>query len=53
MTQLKRMNHKVNEDNRKPLVIGNIGYQKLCRFSNNGFWNNIGCLVSAPNFGIG
>ena len=22
-------------------------------FSSNGFWNNIGCLVSAPNFGLG
>ena len=27
--------------------------QHFWRFSSNGFWNNIGCLVSAPNIGIG
>ena len=26
---------------------------KVWRFSSNEFWNNIGCLVSAPTFGIG
>ena len=27
--------------------------QKFRRFSSNEFWKNIGCLISAPTFGIG
>ena len=53
MTQLKSMNHKVDEDNGKALNKGNVRYQKVRRFSSNGFWKNIGCLISAPTFGLG
>ena len=28
-------------------------YQNFWQFSSNGFWKNIGCLVSAPTFGLG
>ena len=52
-TQLKRVNQKVDEDNGKALVKGNGWYRKVCRFSSNKFWKNIGCLVSDPTFGIG
>ena len=52
-THLKRMNQKVDEENEKVFYKGNLGYQKVCRFSRNKFWNNIGCLVSAPTFGLG
>ena len=27
--------------------------RKFQRFSRNGFWKNIGCLISAPTFGLG
>ena len=47
------MNQKVDEDNGKELGKGNGRYQFFCRFSSNEFWKNIGCLVSAPTFGIG
>ena len=53
MTQLKRMNQKVDEDNGKALNKGNVWYQKVHQFSSNEFWKNIGCLVSAPTFGLG
>ena len=43
----------VFEDNEKTLNKGNIMYRKVCQFSRNGFWKNIGCLVSAPTFGLG
>ena len=33
--------------------MGNGRYRKFRRFSSNGFWKNIGCLVSSPIFGIG
>ena len=52
MTQLKRMNWKVDEDNGKALNKGDVRYQKVCRFYRNEFWKNIGCLVSAPTFGL-
>ena len=51
--QLKRMNLKVDEENGKQRVKGNFWYRKVCRFSSCEFWKNIGCLVSAPTFGIG
>ena len=44
-TWLKRMNHKVDEDNGKVLGKGNVRYRKNRRFSSNDFWKNIGCLV--------
>ena len=51
--QLKRMNRKVEEENGKALNKGNVRYRKVCRFSSNEFWKNIGCLVSATTFGLG
>ena len=51
--QLKRMNRKVDEENVKQGVKGNVRYRKVCRFSSCEFWTNIGCLVSAPTFGLG
>ena len=47
------MDQKVDEDNGKAFGKGNIRYRKVCRFSSNAFWKNIGCLVSAPTFGLG
>ena len=47
------MNQKVNEGNWKVFVKGNVLYRNICRFSSNEFWNNIGCIVSAPTFGLG
>ena len=52
-TQLKRMNQKVDEENGKALEKSNVRYRKVCRVFSNEFWKNIGCLVSAPNFGLG
>ena len=52
-TQLKRINQKVDEENGKALNKGNAWYQKVCRFFSNGFWESIGCLISAHNFGLG
>ena len=43
----------MDEYNGKALVKGNVRYRKFRRFSSNGFWKNIGCLVSAHNFGLG
>ena len=37
----------------KHLGKGNGWYRKFRRFPRNGFWKNIGCLVSDPTFGIG
>ena len=51
--QLKRMNRKVDEENGKQRVKGNVRYRKVRRFSSCEFWKNIGCLVSAPIFGLG
>ena len=50
--QFKSMNHKVDQENCKSLGKGNVRYGKVRRFSSNTFWKNIGCLVSAPNFGL-
>ena len=52
-TQAKRINLKVDEYNGKSMVIENGRYRKFCRFSGNDFFKNIGCLVSAPTFGLG
>ena len=51
-THLKRMNLKVDEYNGKETEKGNGGYRKFGQFSSNKFWKNIGCLVSAPSFGL-
>ena len=51
--QLKRMNRKVDEESGKQRVKGNVRYRKVCRLSSCEFWKNIGCLVSAPTFGLG
>ena len=51
-TQLKIINKKLDEDNEKLLGIWNGRYRNVCRFSRNAFLNNIGCLVSDPNFGL-
>ena len=53
MTRLKRMNQKDDDDNGKSFNKGNLRYRKIRWFSINGFWKNIGCLVSYPTFGIG
>ena len=52
-SQLNRINRKVDEDNGKALNKCNVRYRKVRHFSSNEFWKNIGCLVSAPTFGIG
>ena len=41
------------EENGKVLNKGNVRYRKVCRFSSNELWKNIGCLVSAHTFGLG
>ena len=51
--QLKRMNQKVDEENGKQRVKGNVQYRKVRRFSSCEFWKNIVCLVSAPTLGLG
>ena len=43
----------MDENNGKAAGMRNGGYQKFLHFSSNGFWKNIGCLVSAPTFGLG
>ena len=43
----------VYEYNGKAAGMANEWYQKVWMFSINEFWKNIGCLVSAPTFGIG
>ena len=50
--QSKRMNQKVDEENGKQLVNGNVWYRKVRRFSSCELWKNIGCLVSTPTFGL-
>ena len=52
ISHLKKLNRKVDEENGKSLNKVNVRYQKVCRFSRNGFWRNIGCLISAPTFGL-
>ena len=53
ISQLKRMNRKVDKENGKLLNKGNVRYRKVPHFSSNEFWKNIGCLFSAPTFGLG
>ena len=43
----------MDEENGKSLGKGNARYRKIRRISSNGFWKNVGCLVSAPTFGLG
>ena len=50
-TQLNMTNQKADEDNGKALVKEIGWHRKVCRFSINEFWKNIGCLVSAVTFG--
>ena len=52
-TQLKRINKKVDDNNGKELGKDNVRYQEVRRFSRNGFWKKIGCLVSSPSLGLG
>ena len=47
---LKRMDQKVDEDNGKALNKVNVRYRKVCPFTRNEFWRNIGCLVSDPKY---
>ena len=49
----ERMNMKVYKDNCKAVGIVNGRYRNFFLFSSNEFWNNIGCLVSDPTFGLG
>ena len=51
--QLKRMNRKLDKENGKQRVKGNVRYWKFRCLSSCEFWKNIGCLVSAPTFGLG
>ena len=51
--QLEMMTMKVDEDNGKSEGMVNGWDRKVWQFSSNEFWKNIGCLVSAPNFGLG
>ena len=51
--QLEGMNMKVDEENSKYVTMVNGWAPKDQRFSSNEFWKNIGCLVSAPTFGLG
>ena len=47
------MNRKADEENGKQLNKVNVCYRKVCHLSSCEFWKNIGCIVSAPTFGIG
>ena len=51
--QLERMNMGVDEDTGKHVGIMNGTEYKIRRFLINKFWEKIGCLISAPTFGIG
>ena len=53
MNQLERMNIIADEDNGKAVGMVNGQAKKFWRFSSNGFWKNIGCLVSDSSFGLG
>ena len=53
ISQLKRMNRKVDDENEKSFDKVNVRYRTVRRFSSNEFWKNIGCLVSYPTFGLG
>ena len=47
------MNMRVDEDNRRAVEMAKARDQKVCQFSRNKFWKNIGCIISYPTFGIG
>ena len=51
--QFEMMNMKVDEENGKAVGMVNGRSWKIWQFSSNAFWNSIGCLVSAPTFGLG
>ena len=44
---------KVGEENGKALGMVNVRDQISWQFSSNEFFNNIGCIVSDPTFGLG
>ena len=46
------MNNKVDEDNGRGGNQENGRFRKLRRLSRNELWKNIGCLLSAPIFGL-
>ena len=47
------MNKRVDEDNGRGGTQENGQFRKLGRFSRNELWSNIGCILSAPTFGLG
>ena len=47
------MNKKVDEENGRGGTQDNGRFRKLQWFSRNQLWKNIGCILSAPNFGLG
>ena len=51
--KLEMINTKVDEYNGKVVGMVNGQNQNVQRVSSNDFWKNIGCLVSAPTFGLG
>ena len=51
--QINWMNKKVVEDDGKRGTQDNGKFRKICRFLRNDFWKKIGCLLSAPTFGLG
>ena len=51
--KLERMNMNVDEDNGKSAGMVKGRARKVWHFSSNEFWKNIGCLISAPTFGLG
>ena len=50
--QLESMNMRVDEDHWRSMGMGRVSIRKVQRFSSNKFWNNIGCLVLSPTFGL-
>ena len=44
---------KVDEDNGKYFEMVNLRACTFRLFLSNGFWKNVGCLISDPTFGIG
>ena len=51
--QSEMINMRVDEDNGGSVEIVKVRALKSWRFSGSEFWKNIGCLISAPNFGLG
>ena len=50
---VRKMNMKVDKENGKVAGMVNGRALRVWRYSSNEVWNKIGCLVSAPTFGIG